>query len=156
MPIGPVPQLEVTPVASAVQPIQPVGEIGARGRTLETIDSHLEDEEVLLKSNLSDEIEIDLTDAITNLTARQAAYQASLSLAAQYCPRRAEGFAFAGLMSVSNLADICSINAGAFLYEHVFDSRLAPLILVSAATTAFAAVLVPWLELRATPVDSTT
>jgi len=57
-------------------------EIGARGRTLETVESHLEDEEILLKSNLSDEIEIDLTDAITNLTARQAAYQASLSLAA--------------------------------------------------------------------------
>ena len=56
------------------------GEIGARGRTLETVESHLEDEEILLKSNLADEIEIDLTEAITNLTARQAAYQASLSL----------------------------------------------------------------------------
>ena len=77
---------------------------------------------------------------------------ASLTLAAQYCPSRAEGFAFAGLMSVSNLADICSINAGAFLYEHVFDSRLGPLIVVSAATTAVAAVLVPWLGLRPNPV----
>ncbi|HZN34235.1 MAG TPA: flagellin, partial [Pirellulaceae bacterium] len=56
------------------------GEIGARGRTLETVESHLEDEEILLKSNLADEIEIDLAEAITNLTARQAAYQASLSL----------------------------------------------------------------------------
>jgi predicted MFS family arabinose efflux permease len=70
---------------------------------------------------------------------------ASLTLAAQACPRRAEGFAFAGLMSISNLADICSINAGAFLYEHVFDNRLGPLIVVSAATTAIALVLVPWL-----------
>jgi len=58
-------------------------------------------------------------------------------------------------MSVSNLADICSINAGALLYEHVFDSRLGPLIVVSAATTAVAAVLVPWLALRPNPVDST-
>jgi MFS family permease len=79
---------------------------------------------------------------------------ASLTLAAQHCPRRAEGFAFAGLMSVSNLADICSINLGAFLYEHVFDSRLGPLIVVSAATTAVTAVLVPWLGLRSNTVDS--
>jgi predicted MFS family arabinose efflux permease len=79
---------------------------------------------------------------------------ASLTLAAQHCPRRAEGFAFAGLMSVSNLADICSVNLGAFLYEHVFDSRLGPLIVVAAATTAFAAVLVPWLGLKQNPVDA--
>jgi len=46
-------------------------------------------------------------------------------------------------MSISNLADICSINVGAFLYEHVFDNRLGPLIVVSAASTAFALVLVP-------------
>jgi MFS family permease len=79
---------------------------------------------------------------------------ASLTLAAQHCPRRAEGFAFAGLMSVSNLADIFSINAGAFLYEHVFDNRLGPLIIVSAGSTALAAVLVPLLGLRSNPVDS--
>jgi hypothetical protein len=56
---------------------------------------------------------------------------------------------------VSNLADICSINVGAFLYERVFDAHLAPLIIVAAATTALAAVLVPLLDLRANPVDST-
>ncbi|MBN9087964.1 MAG: MFS transporter [Reyranella sp.] len=86
-----------------------------------------------------------------NGLAQMIATIASLTLAAQHCPRRAEGFAFAGLMSVSNLADICSINVGAFLYEHVFDSRLAPLIVVSAATTAVAAVLVPWLARRRLP-----
>ena len=48
-------------------------------------------------------------------------------------------------MSMSELADICSINAGAFLYEHVFDSRLGPLIVVSAATTAIALVSCPGL-----------
>ena len=97
------------------------------------------------------------TAAIVNFAnglAQMIATIATLTLAAQYCPARAEGFAFAGLMSVSNLADICSINAGAFLYEHVFDSRLGPLIVVSAATTAVAAVLVPWLGLRPNPVDS--
>jgi len=73
---------------------------------------------------------------------------ASLTLAADYCPRRAEGFAFAGLMSVMNLAELLSSNVGAFLYEHVFDSRLGPLIVVSAATTALAAVLVPLLRLE--------
>jgi hypothetical protein len=50
-------------------------------------------------------------------------------------------------MSVSNLADIFSNNTGAFLYEHVFNSQLGPLIIVSAATTALAAVLVPLLRL---------
>ena len=79
---------------------------------------------------------------------------ASLTLAAQCVPRRAEGFAFAGLMSVSNLADIGSINIGAFLYERVFDGHLAPLIIVAAATTALAAILVPLLDLRASPVDA--
>jgi predicted MFS family arabinose efflux permease len=97
------------------------------------------------------------TAAILNFAngvASMIATIATLTLAAQHCPARAEGFAFAGLMSVSNLADICSINAGAFLYEHVFDSRLGPLIVVSAATTAVCAALVPWLGLRRNPVDS--
>jgi MFS family permease len=94
----------------------------------------------------------EVTAAIVNFAnglASMIATIASLTLAAQHCPRRAEGFAFAGLMSVSNLADICSINVGAFLYDHVFDGRLGPLIVVSAVTTAFAALLVPLLGLRA-------
>jgi predicted MFS family arabinose efflux permease len=102
---------------------------------------------------LTDEI----TAAIVNFAnglAQMIATIASLTLAAQHCPRRAEGFAFAGLMSVSNLADICSINAGAFLYERVFDNRLAPLIVVSAATTAIAAVLVPLLRLDGQTPDN--
>jgi MFS family permease len=97
------------------------------------------------------------TAAIVNFAnglAQMIATIASLTLAAQHCPERAEGFAFAGLMSVSNLADIVSINVGAFLYDQVFDSRLGPLIVVSAATTAVAAILVPWLGLRPIPVDS--
>jgi predicted MFS family arabinose efflux permease len=96
-----------------------------------------------------------LTDEVTaalvnfaNGVATMIATIASLTLAAQYCPRRAEGFAFAGLMSIMNFADICSSNAGAFLYDDVFGSRLAPLIVVSAASTAFALVLVPMLRLN--------
>lgn len=103
---------------------------------------------------LTDEISAAIVNFANGL-ASMIATIASLTLAAQYCPRRAEGFAFAGLMSVANLADICSINAGAFLYEHVFNGRLGPLIVVSAATTALAAMLVPSLGLRSNTVDST-
>jgi len=72
---------------------------------------------------------------------------ASLTLAADYSPKRAEGFAFAGLMSIMNLAELASSTVGAWLYDHVFDGRLGPLIIVSAATTAFALALVPLLRL---------
>ena len=82
-----------------------------------------------------------------NGVAMMIATIASLTLAADYCPRRAEGFAFAGLMSIMNLADICSSTVGAWLYDHVFDGRLGPLIIVSAASTALALVLVPLLRL---------
>src|SRR5262249_42861551 len=72
---------------------------------------------------------------------------ATLTLAPRDCRVGGGGFAFAGLMSVSNLAEIFSINIGAWLYEHVFDSRLAPLILVSAAATAAIALFIPLLRL---------
>ncbi len=72
---------------------------------------------------------------------------ASLSLAADFAPKRAEGFAFAGLMSILNLADLASSTVGAWLYDDMFDGRLGPLIIVSAASTAFALVLVPLLRL---------
>jgi predicted MFS family arabinose efflux permease len=71
---------------------------------------------------------------------------ATLSLAAEHCPAGSEGFAFAALMSVINLAAPLSDTAGAFLYEHLFNRALAPLILVSAAFTALIFVLVPLLE----------
>jgi len=70
----------------------------------------------------------------------------TLTLAAEYCPSRAEGFAFAGLMSIMNLADVFSSNMGAFLYDTVFDSHMAPLIVVS-ASTAICVILVPLLRL---------
>ncbi|HTV36344.1 MAG TPA: MFS transporter [Xanthobacteraceae bacterium] len=72
---------------------------------------------------------------------------ATLTLAADYCPRRAEGFAFAILMSIINLATASADNVGSFLFTHVFHSNLAPLVVVSAAFTAFAFVLVPLLRL---------
>ena len=92
----------------------------------------------------------EVTAAIVNFAngaAMMIATIASLTLAADYCPKRSEGFAFAGLMSIMNLAELCSNTVGAFLYEHVFHDQLGPLIVVSAASTAFAAVLVPLLRL---------
>ncbi len=72
---------------------------------------------------------------------------ATLTLAADYCPRRAEGFSFAVLMSIINLATTLADNVGSFLYTHVFNNGMPPLILISAAFTAFAFVLVPLLRL---------
>jgi MFS family permease len=72
---------------------------------------------------------------------------ATLTLAADFCPPRAEGFAFAVLMSIINLATALADNVGAFLYSHLFEHNLTPLVLISAAFTAFAFVLVPLLRL---------
>ena len=72
---------------------------------------------------------------------------ATLTLAADYCPPRAEGFAFAVLMSIINLANTLADNVGSFLYTHLFHYNLTPLVLLSAAFTAFAFVLVPLLRL---------
>src|SRR5437868_8054311 len=79
--------------------------------------------------------------------ATMIAFVATLSLAADYCPPRSEGFAFAALMSVTNFTAALSENLGSFLYEHLFQRELAPLILVSAAFTAVAFAFVPLLRL---------
>jgi MFS family permease len=79
--------------------------------------------------------------------AAMLAMVASLTLAADYCPPRAEGFSFAMLMSVSNLASLLADNVGSFLFTHLFDHHLTPLVLISAAFTAIAFVLVPLLRL---------
>src|SRR5215469_1873059 len=76
------------------------------------------------------------------------AFVATLTLAADYCPQRAEGFAFAALMSITNLSGAVSDNIGSFLYEHLFNRHLNPLILVSAGFTALAVVFVPMLRLQ--------
>jgi MFS family permease len=76
---------------------------------------------------------------------------ATLTLAADYCPKHSEGFTFAALMSITNLASALGDNVGALLYQHVFGNRIAPLILVSAAFTAVAWVLIPLLRLGEKP-----
>jgi len=54
------------------------GEIGARLQSLEVIETRWEDDNVQLQGALSDEIGVDLVEAISNLTARQFALEASL------------------------------------------------------------------------------
>jgi MFS family permease len=72
---------------------------------------------------------------------------ATLTLAADYCPPRAEGFSFAVLMSIINLSNTLADNVGSFLYTHAFHRALPPLVLISAAFTALAFILVPLLRL---------
>jgi MFS family permease len=92
---------------------------------------------------------VDATTAVAvyfiNGVAGMIAIVATLSLAANHCPERSEGFAFAALMSVINLSTPLSDTIGAFLYQHVFHQVLAPLIVVSAGFTAFIIVFVPLL-----------
>jgi MFS family permease len=76
---------------------------------------------------------------------------ATITLAADYSPKRAEGFSFAVMMSLMNLASSTADNVGSLLFEHVFRNTLTPLILLSAATTALALVLIPLLHLGDKP-----
>ncbi|MGH7354121.1 MAG: MFS transporter [Candidatus Rokuibacteriota bacterium] len=66
---------------------------------------------------------------------------AFLDLAAKACPRRVEATFFALLMSVYNLGGQASQVVGGYLYDGL---GYEPLILVSAAMTAFAWALVPF------------
>ncbi len=68
-----------------------------------------------------------------------------LDLAAKACPKRAEGTFFALLMSVFNGGVQLSQIAGGWLYDRVGFTRL---ILISAAFTAAAWLLVPFLQME--------
>lgn len=58
-------------------------DIGARSQGLESVNNHLEDEQIQLKAALSDQIDTDLVAAISELQSRQAALQATLQLSAR-------------------------------------------------------------------------
>jgi predicted MFS family arabinose efflux permease len=79
------------------------------------------------------------------------AFVATLSLAADACPEGAEGFAYAGMLSITNLAQPVSDTLGSVLYEHVFHQELPPLIVVSAVATGLVFFLIPLMVLRAAP-----
>jgi flagellar hook-associated protein 3 FlgL len=53
-------------------------DVGARQQALELSQRSIEDEDVLLRSALSEEIDVDLVEAISSLTARQLSLEASL------------------------------------------------------------------------------
>jgi flagellin-like hook-associated protein FlgL len=55
-------------------------DLGAKAQGLDSLDIRIDDETIELKTTLSKEIEVDLVEAISNLTARQATFQASLQL----------------------------------------------------------------------------
>jgi flagellin-like hook-associated protein FlgL len=57
-------------------------EIGIRLQNLQIVDYKLQDENVQLRAALSDDFDVDLVEAISNLTARQYAFEASLRTAA--------------------------------------------------------------------------
>jgi MFS family permease len=77
-----------------------------------------------------------------------------LSLAAAACPPHAEGFTFAGLMSIFNGASQISALWGAHLYEHVLDRQMAPLIWISTSFTLATFLLVPFLPKEDGPTPS--
>jgi MFS family permease len=70
---------------------------------------------------------------------------AILSVAAEACPRRAEGFTFAAIMSVLNVALQGADWTGSYLYEHVTHKSWWPLPIISATITLIAVALVPLL-----------
>ncbi|HEY7521572.1 MAG TPA: MFS transporter [Methylomirabilota bacterium] len=71
---------------------------------------------------------------------------AFLDLAAKACPPHVEATFFALLMSVYNLAMQLSTNVGARLYDRI---GFTGLVFVSAAMTASAYLLVPWVRIGA-------
>jgi len=58
-------------------------ELGARAKGLDDLGGRLEDENIELQTNLSNEIDVDMLEAISNFTARQASLEASLRTIAQ-------------------------------------------------------------------------
>jgi flagellar hook-associated protein 3 FlgL len=53
-------------------------ELGARQQGLDVLEERLDDEIITLQDTLSQEIDADIPAAVSNLTARQAALEASL------------------------------------------------------------------------------
>ncbi len=53
-------------------------ELGARQQGLQVVQDHWESENIDLQTALSDNHDVDMVQVVSNLSARQAAYQASL------------------------------------------------------------------------------
>lgn len=59
------------------------GDVGSRLKFLDDVDNRLEDQNLLLKSSLSDEFDADLTTVITQLTQTATVLQATMQIAGQ-------------------------------------------------------------------------
>jgi MFS family permease len=70
---------------------------------------------------------------------------AALSLAAEACPRRSEGFVFAGLMAINNIAMKSGDRLGSQLYVGPLNRHIAPLITLSIGLTLLGLVILPLL-----------
>jgi flagellar hook-associated protein 3 FlgL len=64
--------------ASSVQLNYSRSELGARQQSLDLVNARLTDEQISLESTLSDEIDVDLAQAISELVSKQSSYQATL------------------------------------------------------------------------------
>lgn len=71
-----------------------------------------------------------------------------LTLAAEACPKRAEAFVFAAMMSINNLAVSYSDKLGGRLFEGPFHREVRGLILISVTITLLGLLLVPFLPTR--------
>jgi predicted MFS family arabinose efflux permease len=78
---------------------------------------------------------------------------ATLSLAAAACPRRAEGFVFAALLSASNFATSYGEVWGGRWYEGFAAHRLWVMVLISMSFSLAALALVPLLPRRLQPEE---
>lgn len=65
-------------------------------------------------------------------------------IAANKCPKNAEGFMYAILLSASNLSFFASQAIGGYLYEYVFLKQINGLLLISAAITLCCLLILPF------------
>jgi MFS family permease len=79
---------------------------------------------------------------------------AVLSLAAEACPRRAEGFVFAALMSINNFSMMYSDKLGSWVYEKPLKYNIHPLIAASIGFTLIALIILPFLPTEREPADT--
>jgi predicted MFS family arabinose efflux permease len=98
----------------------------------------------LLLSSQTSAVMISLMGGVTSMIAMVA----TMTLAVESCPKGAEGFAFAGMMSIVNLTGPLANTLGSALYEHVFNEQLTPLIILSAAATGLVFFLIPLMVFR--------
>jgi|SRR5580704_9050084 MFS family permease len=73
------------------------------------------------------------------------------SLVADFCPAGPEGFTFAILATIENLAVRASDISGSYVYDHLVDHRFVPLIIISAFATLLCVPLLPFLNLYDKP-----